>query len=153
MEYKKRGPRPKTIKKYYDCFNDIQFQLRVNESVSLSEITRKHEVSNFVVTALIKTKAIEITTKGYRWIASEPMPNIIANVLTFVSEYNKQKAIYKRSIGLNSEPELNESEYLTNQPEAIFTVNKPVKTEITHVVNDRTFEISMFGFSILKIKR
>lgn len=168
MEYKKRGSSPKTRKKYLDCLNDIQFQLSVNESVCLTDIVKKHQVSNFVVTVLKKIRVIQQTVNGHRWISREPMGGVLENVLWTISEHNKQKSLYRRSIGIEKEnaPVENYSEavfnldhatnkYVQDQPEAIFTFDPlPERAEVkNHVQEQKTFEISMFGISLFKIKR
>jgi hypothetical protein len=96
------------------------------------------------------------------------MGGVLENVLWTISEHNKQKSLYRRSIGIEKEnaPIQNYSEavfnldpdtnkYVQDQPEAIFTFDPlPERVEVkNHVQEQKTFEISMFGFSIIKIKR
>jgi hypothetical protein len=156
----KRGMRETTRKKYINALNEIHLALNYNERVNLQHICKAHNVSKAIPTVLKKHQIIRVTLNGHKWIDQTKTKVEIADLIYLDARTNNKENKIKRSNELKTielikpiQNDLNAWKSKVNEQKTVQS-NVPIITEIQKTVETpKTFELKLFGITIIKIKR
>ena len=147
----KKGMQKKTEQKYLNVFNQIFHAVRMNPKVALNNICAVNNVAHNLPSEMQKVGILQRTSKGIKWI---DVPPNTAQVYR-LCEYRSQKAIqYKK----NNQVDLFTSIKNEKTTEPIKRKRKPVISHENNqkdvvLTNNNSFELKLFGLSIIKIAR
>jgi len=155
-----------TRRKYIDAINEIHLALNYNERANLQDICKAHNVTKGIPTILKKNDIIRVTILGHKWIDTAKTKSEIADIIYLsTSEMHhklKMKRLEKRKDEILSninQDDLNAWKSKVNDQKTESS-NTLIKNQIDDVIkmvenidHERTFELKIFGITILKIRR
>ena len=152
--------RETTRKKYINVLNEIHLALNYNERANLQDICKAHNVSKAIPTVLKRNQIIRVSLNGHKWIDQTKTKVEIADLIYLDARTNNKENKIKRSNELKSiepikpiENDLNAWKSKVNEQKTVSS-NLPITNEVEKTVEtSKTFELKLFGITILKIKR
>jgi hypothetical protein len=165
-----KRPKKGITERYLNVLIEIHNSLRKNETSNLTEICRKHKVSNSISTAIRQLHLIRYSLNGNRWIADYPNLEMVDQVRNLLANNQKKKAIKqfqeafewekpqpKAETVVNYEykPQFDSSlvsEFIDHHEQSLLPhVQSDVKTaEI--VKSERLFQLRIFGINLFTVK-
>jgi len=152
--------RETTRKKYINVLNEIHLALNYNERANLQNICKAHKVSSEIPSILKKHLIIRVTLNGHKWIDETKTKLEIVNLIYSAKRQKNEQSKIKRSNELKTietikpiQNDLNAWKSKINEQKTVQS-NVPIITEMQKTVEtSKTFELKLFGITILKIKR
>lgn len=147
----KRAMQKNTEQKYLSVFNQIFHAVRMNPKVTLRDICTSNNVAHNIPFEMQKIGILQKTSYGLKWIDVPPNTTQVHRLL----EYRSQRAMQLKN---NNQVDLFTSIKNEQTTEHIKRKRKPVishenKQKDIVLTNNNSFELKLFGLSIIKIAR
>ena len=165
-----KRPKKGITERYLNVLIEIHDSLRKNETSNLTEICRKHKVSNSISTAIRQLHLIRYSINGNRWIADYPNLEMVDQVRNLLANNQKKKAIKQFQEAFEWEKPQPKAETVVNyeykpQPDSSLVSEfidhheqsllppptKRVKTA-KNIEKTRMFQLRIFGLNLFTVK-
>ena len=165
-----KRPKKGITERYLNVLIEIHDSLRKNETSNLTEICRKHKVSNSISTAIRQLHFIRYSLNGNRWIADYPTLEMVDQVRNLLANNQKKKAIKQFQEAFEWEKPQPKPETVVNyeykpQPDSSLVsefidhheqslLPPPVKRVKTAKIDVKTrmFQLRIFGLNLFTVK-
>jgi hypothetical protein len=165
-----KRPKKGITERYLNVLIEIHDSLRKNETSNLTEICRKHKVSNSISTAIRQLHLIRYSINGNRWIADYPNLEMVDQVRNLLANNQKKKAIKQFQEAFEWEKPQPKAETVVNyeykpQPDSSLVsefidhheqslLPPPVKRVKTakNIEKTRMFQLRIFGINLFTVK-
>lgn len=165
-----KRPKKGITERYLNVLIEIHDSLRKNETSNLTEICRKHKVSNSISTAIRQLHLIRYSINGNRWIADYPTLEMVDQVRNLLANNQKKKAIKQFQEAFEWEKPQPKTETVVNyeykpQPDSSLVsefidhheqslLPPPVKRVKTAKIDVKTrmFQLRIFGLNLFTVK-
>jgi len=148
----KTGMQKKTEQKYLNVFSQIFHAVRMNPKVNLNHICASNNVAHNLPTIMRRVGILEKTSNGIYWKDVPPNLKQVERVCEYRSE------VLQKGKVINNQVDLFTSIKNEKTTEPIKRKRKPVISQENVqkdivLTNNNSFELKLFGLSIIKIAR
>jgi len=151
----KTGQKETTRQKYMDVLNEIHLALNYNPNADLLRICTAHKANNLIPTYLRRMGVIVMLPHGNKWNDNNlTKPQIIERLYEMKRESNEQSKLKRFKGQLTIEP-IEYTQKDLNAWKSNVNKQKSEQSElpIQQQEQKKTFELKLFGITIIKINR
>lgn len=165
-----KRPKKGISSRYLNVLIEIHDSLKKDETRNLTEICRKHKVSNSITTAIRQLHFIRYSLNGNRWIAEYPNLEMVDQVRELIANKATTKAIKQVQQAFEWEKPQPKADPVVNyeykpQPDTSLVsefIDHHEQSLLPHVQNDvktaentkkeRLFQLRIFGINLFTVK-